>query len=186
MDASSMMTALMSSASTEWYTPKPYIEAARDVMGSIDCDPASNAIANLTVKAAVYYTKETNGFDKLWHGNVWLNPPYGFDSKKGNQSRWSQKLIELYQAGITKQAVLLVNAKTSEKWFQPLYDYPICFTNHRIRFYNAEVDAGQPTIGTALVYLGPNEQKFAQVFSQFGRVVRAYDKPVVETLWKVG
>src|SRR5438876_2591321 len=135
--ASVMMSVLMSSASTEWYTPAPYVNAARDVMGGIDCDPASNDTANKVVRATVYYTKQTDGFNKRWNGRVWLNPPYGFHSKKGNQSRWNQKLIEQYQAGITSQAVLLVNAKTSEKWFQPLYDYPICFTNHRIRFYNA-------------------------------------------------
>ena len=26
----------------EWYTPKEYIELAREVMWSIDCDPAEN------------------------------------------------------------------------------------------------------------------------------------------------
>src|SRR6266700_2089374 len=92
---------LITSNSTEWYTPRKYVDAAREVMGSIDCDPASNDLANEIVQAKTYYTKETDGYNKRWHGNVWLNPPYGFDGKQPNQSRWSQRLMEYYHAGIT-------------------------------------------------------------------------------------
>ena len=154
--------------SNEWYTPARYIEAARQVMGSIDTDPASNPTANKTIRAATYYTIETNGLDKPWHGNVWLNPPYGREGGESNQDVWSARLIEQYQAGITKQAVLLVNAVTDRRWFQPLWNYPICFTNHRISFYDPQGEYGQPTHGNALVYLGGHIERFASVFSQFG------------------
>lgn len=177
---SKLPKALQMSDSNEWYTPPVYVEAARRLMGGIDLDPASNDLANrMVVKAAKYYTIETNGFNKLWQGRVWLNPPYGRSGDESNQELWSKRLIEQYQSGITTEAVLLVNAVTDRKWFQPLWDYPICFTNHRIRFYNIETEAGQPTHGNALIYFGPQPDKFAELFRQFGPVVRSVIKPIL-------
>lgn len=173
----------LSCNSIEYYTPKEYIEAAREVMGSIDTDPASNPMANLLIKAPVYYTKETNGFDKPWVGNVWLNPPYGKEGNRANQARWSQRLIEQYQAGITKQAVLLVTAATETRWFQVLCDYPISLPGHRINFYTPEGKVGSETHSSALVYLGANIDKFIQVFRRFGRVVISTDIDRKPTLW---
>jgi len=49
------------SNSNEWYTPSKYVDAARRVMGGIDCDPASNEIAQAWIHAEEYYTIETDG-----------------------------------------------------------------------------------------------------------------------------
>jgi DNA N-6-adenine-methyltransferase (Dam) len=74
----------------EWYTPKRYIEAARKVLGRIDCDPASSDIAQTVVRAKVYYTFQDDGLLQQWHGNVFLNPPY---SLKGFVKRFVDKLL---------------------------------------------------------------------------------------------
>lgn len=173
----SVPTALLSSESNEWFTPSQYVEKARELMGSIDVDPASNAYANeKVVQAKIYYDIQTNGLDKLWHGRVWLNPPYGRDEGGSNQETWSRRLIEQYEAGITKEAVLLVNANTEAKWFQPLYNYLICFTNHRIRFYNTEGTPNQPTQGNAFIYFGNQPERFTELFGMFGVIVQRIDK----------
>lgn len=163
--------ALQASANNEWYTPAEYIEAARAVMGGIDLDPASNPIANETVRAAEYFTIEDDGLSRDWYGRVFLNPPYGRDGGESNQEIWSTRLIGDYEQGEVTEAILLVNAVTDRAWFQGLWNYPICFTNHRIRFYDPNGELGQPVTGNALVYFGRHCQRFAEVFKQFGPVV---------------
>lgn len=164
--------AIHQSKSNEWYTPKPYLDAVHELMGGVDLDPASNDRANLIVRATRYYTIETNGFDKDWPGRVFLNPPYGKDNGESNQEAWSARLIDQYRSAITTQAVMLVNAVPDRGWFAPLFDFPICFVDHRIKFINEYgVICTQPTHANAFVYLGTNIAKFTEIFSRFGTVV---------------
>ncbi len=162
----------VTSKSNEWYTPSRYVQAAREVMGNIDLDPASNPTANEVIQAATYYDKETNGLDKEWAGRVWMNPPYGRDETGSNQDIWTRRLIDHFNAGAVTEAVVLVNASVDTRWFQPLWDFPICFPDHRINFYTSDSIASGSTHGSALVYLGHNEEKFKSVFKQFGPIVR--------------
>ncbi len=80
--------------SPEWYTPAPFVEAAREVMGAIDLDPASHAEANLTIKAARFFTEDDDGLAQPWRGRVFLNPP----GKKGEGlvPKFWMKLVESY------------------------------------------------------------------------------------------
>src|SRR5258707_12771286 len=123
-----------SSKSTEWYTPARYIEAARLVLGAIDLDPASCEAANQTVKAAHYFSPADDGLARPWHGRIWLNPPYGKPHGKSGQELWTRKLLAEHEAGHFDQAVVLVNAATETRWFAPLWNFPICSPDHRIRF----------------------------------------------------
>lgn len=179
--------------SSEWYTRPKYIEAARRVMGSIDLDPASDKEANAVVKAQKIYTKEDNGLLQPWYGHVWLNPPFGRspDMKAQHQSTidlFIGKLISEYQSGNVEQAILLATAQIDARWFQPLWQYPICFSDHRVRFYRTgNATTYSQMFGTIFVYLGSNEQEFTEVFSQFGRIAKAIDipkmKPTNLELW---
>lgn len=117
------------SGSNEWYTPKVYVDAVRILMAGITLDPASCAFANQVVRAAMYYDIDSNGLDKPWEGSVFLNPPYGWDEDgESNVAVWTAKLLAEFAAGSVQEAVLLVNATTERKWFQPLWQFPICFT----------------------------------------------------------
>lgn len=150
------------SGDNEWYTPAEYIEAARKVMGSIDLDPASNEYANETVKASTFYTEETNGLDKEWFGNIWMNPPYSTALIK----EFAEKLAN----STFRQAIVLVNNATDTAWFKLLIQKAkaVVFTTGRIRFEKRNGSKGAPLQGQAFIYYGDNVEKFLEVFEAFG------------------
>lgn len=178
--------------SNEWYTPAKYIEAAREVMGGIDLDPASCELANRTVKAARYYSKEDDGLSKEWAGRIWLNPPYGKlnpvpGSTKSYQKLFVERAVREYQQRRIEQAVLLLLGNACfAHYFYPLWEYPLCFHDGYITFNKPDGSTDDFGFGTIIVYLGPNEQTFIDVFSQFGRIAKAVDTPrtTPPTLWK--
>ncbi len=95
------------SGNVEIYTPPDIVEAWREVLGTIDLDPASSLVANRLIKATTIYTEpafevvgEMRGFETdfgddpsatlplrryvdwgglahEWHGTCCLNPPFG-------------------------------------------------------------------------------------------------------------
>lgn len=187
--------------SPEWYTPSPFVEAAREVMGEIDLDPASHEEANRIVRATRYYTELENGLIQRWFGRVFINPPGGlvdefwkkamFEAMNYEQLVWIGYSLEQLQT-------LQVGNKVT-----PL-DCHICFTSKRIAFIEneakkaarilkllekgeapnapkaardvaARIRAGKeppnsPSHSNYIAYIGPNSSRFAEVFSQFGKV----------------
>ena len=156
------------SGNNEWYTPAEYIEAARDAMGSIDTDPASNDIANKIVKAEKYYTIETNGLAHDWTGNVWMNPPYSSDLI----SKFVEKLKE--QRVNYNQAIILVNNATETQWFYEIVKIAsaVCFPKSRVKFYMPDGKTGAPLQGQAVLYVGNNPEKFISAFGGIGWTAR--------------
>ena len=158
------------SGDVEWYTPARYIELARQVMGAIDVDPASNDLAQQTVRAATYYTAETNGLDEEWRGKVWMNPPYDRKLIK----RFINKMVEEYTSGRCTEAVVLVNNNTDTRWAALLFDNAgaHCFTRGRIRFVSPT--RGCPSSlpqGQWFSYFGRHPDKFSSVFREVGHIV---------------
>jgi hypothetical protein len=180
-----------SSESNEWYTPKEIIELAREVLGKIDLDPASCAFANEVVQAENFFSQEQDGFSRDWFGNVWLNPPYGRaeDDHASNKGRWSKRLADQYRAGKVAQGILLVNPDIGTNWFNQLWPTgddgaasALCFTEKRIKFYNAEGTAKSPPRGGAgaIAYFGPSPEIFAEKFKSIGVVILKVVKAVAE------
>ena len=163
---------LHSSDSNEWYTPARYADLAKKVMGDIDLDPASCIAANQFIQAKRIFDIEDDGFSRKWAGRVWLNPPYGRGEEGSNQAAWSKKLIDEYKAGHVTEGMLLVNAATGNKWFADLWEFPICFVDHRIRFISPRGDYSQPTHSNVIVYMGSNESRFVELFSEVGTVAK--------------
>lgn len=186
----------MRESSNEWYTPPRYLVAARAVMGHIDLDPASCELANETVQANQIYTKHQNGLQQRWFGNVWLNPPFGrcqTPGQKTNQGLWIKKLVHEYQSGHIQQAILLTTCRPDTSWFDALWDYAICFADHKVGFYIPSegriLQEYSHAHGTLFVYLGPDNSHFIETFKHFGPVVtptgvyRKMSNPTPQSLW---
>lgn len=151
----------------EWYTPLFYIDAAREVMGRIDIDPASCETAQAYIKAKEYFTAETDGLSHEWHGNVWLNPPYSKDLIV----QFIDGLTVEHTEGRTKQAVVLLNNATETAWGQRILTLAsaVCFPRGRIRFLDRTGEpANTPLQGQMFCYVGKNRKKFVEVFGEFG------------------
>lgn len=156
------------SGENEWYTPPEFIESARNVFGGvIDCDPASCEVANRTVGAVVYFSKEDNGLEQTWSGACWLNPPYSQPLIR----QFSEAVAEKYESGEIDSAIVLVNNATETAWFQRIAEVAsaICFPRARIKFMDPQGNrTGAPLQGQAILYLGQNVPGFRDQFECYG------------------
>lgn len=145
---------------TDWNTPVRFVESARLVMGSIDLDPASNELAQETVRAARYYTAD--GELQTWGGNIFINPPY-------------DRQINLFAAKLLAsdfdQAVFMSNGRCDTKWWHMLVRRAsaICFVAGRIKSNGSK---NSPTCGHTFMYFGDNAAGFITEFGQYGWCVR--------------
>lgn len=132
--------ALYSSATDEWETPQ-------EIYGMLDkvfhftldaCATAENA------KCEKYYTREQDGLQQPWTGNVWCNPPYGRDLP-----RWLEKARREIREN-ADVIVMLIHARTDTKWFheyiyrQPGVEY--WFIKGRLKFGGALYNAPFPSM----------------------------------------
>jgi phage N-6-adenine-methyltransferase len=142
---------------------------ARSILGTIDVDPASNDYAQSTVRAATFYTAETNGLDKEWRGRVWMNPPYSRELI----GQFIDKLIEEYKASKTTEAIVLTHNSTDTRWAAVLFENAsaMCFTRGRVKFESPSKRIAAPAMGQLFTYLGSRPFAFASVFSEVGHVV---------------
>lgn len=154
---------------SEWYTPPVFIEAAVAALGGIDLDPASCEIANRTVGAVRYFTKEDDGLSQPWQGRVWLNPPYSQPWVR----RFIEAAVDRYERGEIAAAIVLVNNGTETRWGQRLLlaSAAVCFPTGRIRFLDPDGNPGAPLQGQMVAYLGPDPLRFREAFSAIGPVV---------------
>ncbi len=147
-----------------WNTPAEYVELARGVMGSIDCDPATNPTAHSYIRATVHYTVDDDGLTKAWYGNVWLNPPFG----QPLIQRFADKLVAEYRSGNTTQAIAVTRNATDSQWWQTLASAAscVCFPARRIAFENAL--SSSPQQGQVFTYFGPQVERFVDRFKTVG------------------
>ena len=127
----------------DWYTP-PHIFEALGIQFDLDpCSPANGAVT----PATNHISLPRDGLHETWIGNVWMNPPYGAETK-----HWMKKLA---QHG---NGIALVFARTDTRWFQQAAVTAdlICFVANRIKFINGRTgkESGTPGAGSCLIAFG--------------------------------
>src|SRR5262249_34004749 len=139
-------------------------------MGSIDCDPASNKLAQHIVRATEWFDTERNGLRQPWRGNVWLKPPYA----RGQIDSFIEKLIA--ESPHFDQAIVLTDNRTDTLRFRDLCSIGTvaAFTTGRIRFYNERGPGSSPPNGSAFVYIGDRAEEFRKAFSDSCILARLY------------
>lgn len=183
-----VMAARHSMDSCDWYTPSPFVEAAREVMGGIDLDPASHEEANRTVNATKYYTAEDDGLKQSWDGRIFLNPPGGlvgaFWRKLVNETFLCSRDFQCIWIGYSLEQLQTLQCVGASR--SPM-DFPICITSKRIAFVENEAKRAEriakmiavgkkpnakssPSHSNYITYVGPKRSKFGDVFSRFGVV----------------
>ena len=122
----------------EWLTPPEIIEAC----GPFDLDPCSPIIRPWDT-ARKHYTIKDNGLWKPWSGRVWLNPPYG-----QNTRLWLDKIVS------HGDGIVLTFARTETRMFFK-YVWPhadsILFIEGRLYFHyvdgtKAKANSGGPSV----------------------------------------
>jgi hypothetical protein len=150
----------------DFYTNERIIEVARALMGRIDLDPASHAVANKVVRASKFYTVNDNGLNHRWHGKVWLNPPFSA------WREWVPKILKEWRSGhVDEMCVLSAMRTVTAQYFAPLLSAcnAVCIIKGRIRFWGGKA-GDSPDDGHSVFYFGQNQEAFGDSFSELGAV----------------
>jgi ParB family chromosome partitioning protein len=164
-------TPLTKRNSDSWFTPPEYLDSAHKVLGGITLDPFSDLKANEIVRAEFFFDEKMDGLTQPWkksdNTTVFMNPPYSADMVK----KCCERFIEAWNQKEIKAGIILVNNATETRWFQHLLSKAnsICFTNHRISFWNADGKVvSNNTRGQAFFYFGSVANQFTEHFRAHG------------------
>lgn len=161
----------------EWYTPAYILDLVYSVIGIPDLDPCCNRYGSPNVVAKDYCRLPfRDGLTEPWHGNVFLNPPYG-----RGISTWIDKACSEYLTGNTKEMIALVPVKCDTQWWAELTNTALCWCaiRGRVDFSNPAISTIEQTLrktGTfaSAVVLCTTEkatlQKFLEIFNRIGDV----------------
>ena len=196
--ATGQPNAMHSADTVEHYTPPHIVEAARATLGSIDLDPASCELANRTVRAGMFFSKERNGLERLWGNDglptrVFCNPPGGKDRNESIQKMWWRHGAREWASGRVDALVWIafkldflqvtqVGAAPSDVL---TLDGAVCYPSERIAYYTPATEPQLPGIGdglkigkqpphaSAIIYLPSRRDpeglhRFVQAFSPIG------------------
>lgn len=141
-------SALFSSNSDEWETPREFFAQITERFGTLELDVCAS---KENAKCARFFSPEEDGLSQEWSpARCWMNPPYG-----RTIGLWMKKAYEESQKGAL--VVCLVPARTDTAWW---HDYAalgkVMFIRGRLKFGNAKNSAPFPS---AVVVFEPVAKK---------------------------
>lgn len=164
------------SNSNEHYTPPKVAALSRALLGRIDLDPASSAIANQIIRANSFFTEEQDGLNQEWYGTVFLNPPGGkIKGRKSSLGVWWEKLLQEYESGRVTEAIFVSFQLSLLRLDQSCLSFPFVVPRQRLRFYSFNNDRGtltpqnSPTHDNAIFFL-PNKKSHRERAKVFLRI----------------
>ena len=153
----------------DYFTPPEIVKQAWVAMGSIDLDAASHFLAQKRfrengIRIPDFFSTDRSGLENEWHGNVWLNPPYG------NNEPWFRQALEMLPK---------INQLC---WLSPVYVFTTKIARECIEaasasvllsptpeFYNPGDSKKKGTnLPHMIVYWGNNKRSFLEAFSDYG------------------
>jgi len=166
------------SKSTDWCTPKKYVDAITDFFGGEIClDPCSNefSIVNATNE---YRLPENDGLKLDWnYKTIFVNPPYGRNFENGTSIKdWLKKCCDTYQMSNDCEIVALVPVATNTShWKNYVFGKAasICFLyDTRLKFLENGKESGKGApMACCLIYYGKRKNAFEKHFSKYGAIV---------------
>ena len=124
----------------EWATPQDMFDNLNKVY-SFDFDLAADEHNH---KCARYFTAADDALKKEWHGNCWLNPPYG-NTGETRLAKWVEKAHNEANTG-NCQVTMLIPARTNTRWWHEhcMKAAEVLFVCGRPRFGDAIYGLPQP------------------------------------------
>ena len=185
-----------------YYTPDPILKAIRDVMGEIDIDPSSCKCAQRRIQAKKFYDKNSDGLHSEWHGRAYVNPDYNpaevrrFVLKAHDEyvlgrmtecifhlhtsttwQQWFHVALDLFKAfcfvsGKVEWTPAWEGYEKELKEFGKMMGFSV--DSSVLTMSQRDTDKVGPYTehGSLFAYLGPNIERFTEVFSEFGTVLQ--------------
>lgn len=166
----------------EYATPPSIWRPLAEALEGFDVDPASGAES--TPIAPTRYTKEDDGLSRAWHGDVWLNPPFGDSCGTGEtkRGRWLRKARNEAARDEVRSVTVLLPVDTSTGWFhEHVVEAPIlCLLDKRPQFQGESVHT---SFACCIAVYGDPPEELAEVLEEMGAVFRGreYHRSTVQT-----
>ena len=161
--------ASMDPDNNEYKTPPEIWWPLSRAVSGFDLDAASGAES--TPIAPERYTKEDNGLQQPWFGDVWLNPPWSTNGNGSAKDEWLRKVHNEINRETVDRIIMLLPVDTSTHWF---HNYvmdanAICFVGPgRISFIGCD---HKPSFSLLIAVFGPVGHALADALDSLGVVI---------------